>query len=248
MNHLATEESYQDEVEYLTDGTTKMVKLAPINYAEEYDKKIRNLQIVALIIVFLITLISPLRLFDSRRIIDIISIGFVVVAVAPSLFAIFTFRRGRKVALFLSIFIYATWVILLSSFYWEIVLIGGLLLIYYEVTTTLHKIRLLLHNVKSIATGGAFYHANVFLDRYFKFLLKFGGIILGSSLVLGVIGWYLFSVLPGDIVFSVFMIICLMIVFLFSRRTLTPDVQKLILEEKQEQIDKDLAKKHSRYS
>ncbi|NHJ49533.1 MAG: hypothetical protein FK733_17215 [Asgard group archaeon] len=238
----------ETEVEYIADGTIKKVKVATINYAEEYDKRIRNLQIVALVLISLITFISPLRLFDSRTIFDITVIGFVIAAMAPSLFSVFTYRRGRKVGLFISMAIYGSWILVLSTFYWEVILLAGILVIYFEIITTLHKVRLMLFNVESIAEGGAYYHANIYLTRYFKYLLKFGGLILGSSLVLGVVGWYLFLVLQGDIVFSIFMIICLGILILFSRRTLTADVKKLIIEEKREKLEEDMAKSHSRYS
>jgi hypothetical protein len=249
QNNLPKEEIVDGtEVEYIADGALKKVKVATVNYAEEYDKRIRNLQIVAIALITIITLISPLRLFDSRTILDITIVGFVIFGIAPSLFSIFTFKRGRKIGLFVSIVIYGSWILVLSTFYWEVILLSGILVIYFEIISTMHKVRLMLYNVESIAEGGAYYHANIFLARYFRYLLKFGGLILGSSIVLGIIGWYLFLILQGDIVFSIFMIVCLGILILFSRRTLTADVKKLIIEEKREELDKEMVKSHSRYS
>jgi hypothetical protein len=237
------------EIEYSVDSKViKRVKVAEINFAEEYDKKIRNMQIISLVIILIITLISPLRLFDSRTVVDFVMVGFIIAGLVPSIYAIFVYRRGQRLMLILSLLIYSSWILVLSTFYWEVILLVSILVIYYEITSMLHKIRILLINVKSIAEGGAYYHANVFLGRYFKYLLKFAGLILASSLVLGVIGWYLYQPLQGDILFSIFMIICLVMIVIFSRKTLTPDIQKLIIKEKHEKIEKDLERSHSRYS
>ncbi|NHK31471.1 MAG: hypothetical protein FK730_08980 [Asgard group archaeon] len=241
--------SEESEIEYSVDSKViKRVKVAEINFAEEYDKKIRNMQIVSMVMVMIITLISPLRLFDSRTIVDLVMVGFVIAGLVPSIYAIYANRRGQKLMLILSILIYSTWIMVLSTFYWEIILLVSILVVYYEITSMLHKIRILLINVKSIAEGGAYYHTNVFLGRYFKNLLKFAGLILATSLILGVVGWYLFQPLQGDILFSIFMIICLVMIVLFSRKTLTPDIQKLMIEEQRDRIEKDLEKSHSRFS
>jgi len=37
-------------------------------------------------------------------------------------------------------------------------------------------------------------------------------------------------------------------VVIFSRRTLTLDMQKLLIDERREKIEKDLEKSHSKYS
>ena len=51
----------QEEIEYVVEGRTlKQVSIAKINYSEEFDKKIRNLQIIAISMVVVISLISPL--------------------------------------------------------------------------------------------------------------------------------------------------------------------------------------------
>lgn len=239
----------EDEIEYTIDSkVVKRVKVSEINFADEYDKKIRNMQIVSMTMVMIVTLISPIRLFDSRTVIDLVIVGFVIAGLAPSIYTIYVNRRGQKVTLILSIIIYSTWILILSTYYWEVILLVSILFIYYEVTSMLHKIRILLLNVKSIAEGGAYYHSNVFLGRYFKYLLKFAGLLLGSSLVLGVIGWYLFQPLQGDIFFSIFMIVCLVMIVIFSRKTLTLDIQEILIDEKRERIEKDLEKSHSRFS
>ncbi|NHJ38618.1 MAG: hypothetical protein FK731_01200 [Asgard group archaeon] len=227
------QEKIEEEIEYTIDSKrVKRVKVSEVNFADEFDKKIRNMQIISLTMVLIITIISPLRLFDSRTIIDLVIVGFVIAGLAPSIYTIFVNRRGQKITLVLSLIIYSSWILVLSTFYWEVILLVSVLVIYYEVTSMMHKIRILLINVKSIAEGGAYYHSNVYLSRYFKYLLKFAGLILSSSLVLGVIGWYLFQPLQGDIFFSIFMIVCLVMVVIFSRRTLTLDMQKLLIDEK----------------
>jgi len=239
----------QEEIEYIVEGKTlKQISKAKINFSEEFDKKIRNLQIIALVMVVVISLISPLRLIESRTYFDFTAVGFVTASFVPSLIAIFGFMRGGRISLYVSVLIYGLWILVLSSFYWEVILMMSVLIIYFEVTRMLQLIRPLLRNVKSISRGGAYYHAGVFLDRYFRFLLKFCGFLIGLSITFGVLGWYIFEPLPSDILFSIFFILCLAMLMLISRRILTKDIQKILIEEERDRMEYELAYSHSRYS
>ncbi|HUT79908.1 MAG TPA: hypothetical protein VMZ29_01800 [Candidatus Bathyarchaeia archaeon] len=238
-----------NSVEFKTkDAKTKTVEKLAVAYSEEYDKKIRNLQIIALILILVMTLIAPLRLFDSKKIFDITAVGFVVAGIVPAIIAIFDFMRGRRLCLYLSTLIYGSWIIVTSVFYWEIILLTGLLIIYFEVTRVLQLISPILANVESIASGGAYYHANVYLKRYIVFLLKYSGIILGSTLCFGILGRYVFVLIQGDILFSIFIIVCLILVMILSRRVITLDIKKILIKEQKERMEEDLAKTYSRYN
>jgi len=251
-NQTSSKEKYkdkQDKIEYIVEGKTlKQVSVAITNFSEEYDRKIRNLQIIAIAMVIVISLISPLRLLESRSYFDFTAVGFVTASLVPSLIAIFGFMRGGRFCLYLSTTIYGLWILVLSNFYWEVILLMSVLIIYFEVTRMIQIIRPLLTNIKSISRGGAYYHAGVFLDRYFRFLLKFCGILVGFSISFGVLGWYIVEPLPSDILFSIFFIICLAMLILLSRRTLTKDIQKILIEEERDRMETELAKSYSRYS
>ncbi len=239
----------REEIEYIVEGKVlKQVSKAKINFSEEFDTKIRNLQIIALVMVVIISLISPLRLIESRTYFDFTAVGFVTASFVPSIIAIFGFMRGGRISLYVSVTIYGLWILVLSSFYWEIILMMSVLIIYFEVTRMIQLIRPLLTNVKSISRGGAYYHAGVFLDRYFRFLLKFCGFLVGLSIIFGVLGWYVFEPLPSDILFSIFFILCLVMLILISRRTITKDIQRILIEEERDRMEFELAKSHSRYS
>jgi len=239
----------QEEIEYIVEGKVlKQVSKAKINFSEEFDTKIRNLQIIALVMVAIISLISPLRLIESRTYFDFTAVGFVTASFVPSIIAIFGFMRGGRISLYVSVTIYGLWILVLSSFYWEVILMMSVLIIYFEVTRMIQLIRPLLTNIKSISRGGAYYHAGVFLDRYFRFLLKFCGFLVGLSIIFGVLGWYIFEPLPSDILFSIFFILCLVMLILISRRTITKDIQKILIKEERDRMENELAKSHSRYS
>ncbi|MBK5113452.1 MAG: hypothetical protein KGD59_05880 [Candidatus Heimdallarchaeota archaeon] len=239
----------QEEVEYIVEGKIlKQVTKAKINFSEEFDKKIRNLQIIALVMVFVISLISPLRLIESRTYFDFTAVGFVTASFIPSLIAIFGFMRGGRISLYVSLVIYGLWILVLSSFYWEVILLMSVLVIYFEVTRMIQLTRPLLQNIKSISRGGAYYHVGVFLERYFRFLLKFCGFLVGFSITFGVLGWYIFEPLPSDILFSIFFILCLAMIIMISRRTITKDIQKILIEEERDRMEYELAISHSRYS
>ncbi len=243
------EEKEHTEIQYVVEGKAlKQVSIALVNYSEEYDKKIRNLQIIAVVMVVIISLISPLRLIESRSYFDFTAVGFVTASFVPSLIAIFGFMRGGRFCLYLSTIIYGLWILVLSNFYWEVILLMAVLIIYFEITRMIQIIRPLLTNIKSISRGGAYYHAGVFLDRYFRFLLKFCGFLIGFSITFGVLGWYIFEPLPSDFLFSIFFIICLAMLILLSRRTLTKDVQKILIEEERDRMETELAKSYSKYS
>ncbi|MCK5047310.1 MAG: hypothetical protein KAS22_12065 [Candidatus Heimdallarchaeota archaeon] len=239
----------QVEIEYIVEGKIlKQVSKSKINFSEEFDTKVRNLQIIALVMVVIISLISPLRLIESRTYFDFTAVGFVTASFVPSLIAIFGFMRGGRISLYISVIIYGLWILVLSSFYWEVILMMSALIIYFEVTRMIQLVRPLLSNVKSISRGGAYYHAGVFLDRYFRFLLKFCGFLVGFSITFGVLGWYIFEPLPSDILFSIFFILSLAMLILISRRTITKDIQKIIIKEERDRMEHELAKSHSRYS
>ncbi len=239
----------QEEIEYIVEGKIlKQVSKAKINFSEEFDTKVRNLQIIALVMVVIISLISPLRLIESRSYFDFTAVGFVTASFIPSLIAIFGFMRGGRISLYISVIIYGLWILVLSSFYWEVILMMSVLIIYFEVTRMIQLIRPLLSNIKSISRGGAYYHAGVFIDRYFRFLLKFCGFLVGFSITFGVLGWYIFEPLPSDILFSIFFILCLVMLILISRRTITKDIQKILIKEERDRMENELAKSHSRYS
>ncbi|MBN1328877.1 MAG: hypothetical protein JXA54_05330 [Candidatus Heimdallarchaeota archaeon] len=244
-----TKEEQINTVEFNTkDAKIKKIGKLIVTYSEEYDKKIRNLQIIALILILVMTLIAPLRLFDSKKLFDITAVGFVIAGMVPAIIAIFDFMRGRKLCLYLSTLIYGTWIIVSSVFYWEIILLTGLVVIYFEITRVLQLISPLLANVQSIANGGAYYHANVYLKRYIIFLLKYSGIILGFTMFIGILGRYVFVLIQGDILFSIFIIVCLILVLILSRRVITLDIQKILIKEQKERMEEDLSKTYSKYS
>ncbi|MCE7744306.1 MAG: hypothetical protein GPJ52_04130 [Candidatus Heimdallarchaeota archaeon] len=109
------EDIEQEEIEYVVEGKIlKQVSKAKINFSEDFDTKIRNLQIIALVMVVIISLISPLRLIESRTYFDFTAVGFVTASFVPSLIAIFGFMRGGRFSLYLSVIIYGLWILVLS--------------------------------------------------------------------------------------------------------------------------------------
>ena len=135
-----------------------------------------------------------------------------------------------------------------STSHWEINLMISVLIIYFEVVRMLIIFDPLMKDIESISTGGAYYHANVVLKRYFVFLMKFAGVLFGASVSLGTIAFYLIDYLPSDILFSIFMMVCLTLIVILSRRTLTPDIKEIILEKQKEKMQRKLQRDHSRYS
>lgn len=239
----------ESKIEYTIDNQKpKEVTRIKVGYNELYDRKIRNLQIIAFSMVLIITFISPLQLLDSRTYVDFTAVGFIIAGIVPSIIAVFKIIGNRKFALNLSLVIYGSWIFVLSTQFWEIILLMNALLIYYETTRIILLIHPLLDNVKTIAKGGAYYHANVFLKRYFRYFLKFSGLLIGSSFALGVIGWYTFEPLQSDIIFSIFIIICVITLIIISRITLTPDIEKILIHEAKDKIEEELVKSYSRYA
>ena len=238
-----------NEIEYITDGNTKKVLSRVAEPTSEIFKRKRlNLQFIALAMVFIIVLISPLRLIDSRTAIDITAVGFISASLIPSLIAIFGFIPGRKFCLLLSTLIYGAWILVLSVFYLEIILLFVVLIIYHEVTRIILIIDPLVEGVVSISEGGGYYHASVTISRYFKFLLRLSGILFSLSIILSIVGYYLFEFLQSDILFSIFMIVSLIVLLIISRRTLTPDIEKILLEKRREKMEEEMAKSHSKFS
>ena len=62
------------EVIYSVKGTMKKVEKVKVSSTEEYFRGIRNLQIMAITTVFIITAISPLRLLESRTTFDLTAV------------------------------------------------------------------------------------------------------------------------------------------------------------------------------
>ena len=236
------------EVEYIIDDT--QIKVVTLEESSEnvYSRRLRNLQFISLTMVLIITLISPFRLLNSQEIIDITAIGFISASFIPSLIAIFGFIRGRTFSLYISSFIYFIWIIVLSTFEFEIVLMICVLIIYFEVTRIIQVLEPIVENIKSLPLGGAYYHSTVVINRYFKFLLKFGTYLFGISTIFVLLGKYVFNLIQGNILFSIFMIVFLIFIIIFSRMTLTPDLEKVLLEERKERLEKELAESHSKYS
>ena len=213
-----------------------------------YHKKKLNLQIIALVMIIIIFIISPLRLLDSQTAIDFTAIGFIVASLIPSLIAIFGFLQGRRVCLILTTLIYGVWIVALATFYLEAVLLIVVLILYFEIIKTLILIEPLLKDVISIKEGGAYYHASVLIERYLTFLLRFGGLLFASSLTLSVIGWYVIDLMQSDILFSIFMIIGFITLIILSQKTLTPDLKRILIEERKERYERELAESHSKFS
>ncbi len=176
------------------------------------------------------------------------AIGFITACLIPSLIAIFGFIQGRKFCLVLSTLIYGVWILVLSAFYLEVILLFVVLIIYHEVTRIILIIDPLVEDVISISEGGVYYHASVTISRYFKFLLRLSGILFGLSIILSIIGYYLFEFLQSDILFAIFMIVSLIVLLIISRKTLTPDIEQILLKKKREQMEEEFAKSHSKYS
>ncbi|MFW9921703.1 MAG: hypothetical protein ACFFDW_00245 [Candidatus Thorarchaeota archaeon] len=237
-----------NEIEYISGDTKKKVILVEDSAIDIYNRKKINLQLVSLAMVLVIFIISPLRLLDSRTIIDITAIGFITASLVPSLIAIFGFLPGRKFCLYISSFIYAVWIIVLATFYLEIILLIVVLIIYLEVTSTIIAIDPLLKDVEANIEGGAHYHASVVFGRYFKFLLRFSGILFASSLILGVVGWYAIEALQGDILFSIFILVSLVLLIVIIQKTLTPDLKEVLVEERRRRMEMDFADSYSKYS
>ena len=194
-----------NEIEYIPDGNTKkLLSRVAEPTSEIFKRKRLNLQFIALAMVFIIVLISPLRLIDSRTAIDITAVGFISASLIPSLIAIFGLIPGRKFCLLLSTLIYGAWILVLSVFYLEIILLFVVLIIYHEVTRIILIIDPLVEGVVSISEGGVYYHASVTISRYFKFLLRLSGILFSLSIILSIVGYYLFEFLQSDILFSIF--------------------------------------------
>lgn len=239
----------KNEIEYISEGDTKKVLSRIAEPTTEIFKRKRlNLQFIALAMVFVIILISPLRLIDSRTAVDITAVGFITASLIPSLIAIFGFIPGRKLCLILSTLIYGAWILVLSAFYLEVILLFVVLIIYHEVTRIILIIDPLVENVISISEGGVYYHASVTISRYFKFLLRLSGILFSLSTILSIIGYYLFEFLQSDILFSIFMIVSLTVLLIISRRTLTPDIEQILLEQRREKMEEEMAKSHSKFS
>lgn len=243
----------QEGVDYVIGGRIeKNVEKAIVGYNEEYDKRIQTLQIIGMIAVIIIVAVSPLRLIDPNVSISssyvYFTIGFIVTGIAPAIIAIFNFMKGRKFCLYLSTLFFSAWILFLSSFFWEMILLSGILMIYFEITSTLQKIEPMLEDVKSIAKGGAYYHADVYLKRYTRFLLLYSSLMLGTSIIIGIFGRFVLTLIQGDILFSIFMITTMICIFIVVRRTLTLDMKKLIAKEAQKRREEELAKSHSKYA
>ena len=239
----------EKEMEYIVDGRVqKKVTIIEESATELYKRRRTNLQMISLAMVVVILVVSPLRLLDSRTIIDITAIGFISASLIPSLIAIFGFVKGQRFSLYLSTFIYGVWILVLSTFFLELLLLIVVLILYFEITRIIQIIHPLIVDVESISEGGAYYHASVTLRRYMRSLLRFGGILFAITLAVGVIGRYTIGFLQSDILFSIFTIIGLILLIILSRRTLTPDMTKILLEERRAKLDLELAKSHSKYS
>jgi len=239
----------ENEIEFISEGDTKRVlTLVTEPTSEIFKRKRLNLQFIALAMVLVIIIISPLRLIDSRTAVDITAVGFISASLIPSLIAIFGFLPGRKFCLLLSTLIYGAWILVLSAFFLEIILLFVVLIIYHEVTKTILIIQPLVEGTVSISEGGVYYHASVTISRYFKFLLRLSGILFSVSIVLSIIGYYLFEFLQSDILFSIFMIVSLIVLLIISRKTLTPDIEQILLQKRREKMEEEMAKSHSKYS
>ena len=236
------------DVEYIDTGTIKVVSSVKEPYIDKYTTMRRNLQLIALILVLIITIVAPLNLLDSRSVLDITAIGFITASFIPSLLAIFGFLPGRRIALYTSTFIYGVWIIILSVNYLEVILMIALLIFFFEVTRMIIVIEPITKGITSISHGGAYYHATITLQRYFVFLLKFGGFLFGASTFLGVLGWFVLKPIQGDIMFSIFLIVNLILLMIIAQRTLTPDMEKFIIEKKRRKIEEELTQSHSKYS
>jgi len=235
-------------VEFVEAGQLKVVSEVKEPFIERYTKMRRNLQLVALTLVLIITIIAPLNLLDSRSVLDITAIGFISASFIPSLLAIFGFLPGRKIALSISTFIYGVWIIVLSVNFLEVILMIAILIFFFEVTRMIITIEPFIKGIISVSEGGTYYHASITIQRYFAFLLRFGGILFGGSTILGIIGFYTFKQIQGDIMFSIFLITCLILLLIIAQRTLTPDMEKLIIQKKRRQIEEELSQSHKKFS
>jgi hypothetical protein len=236
------------EIEFVDSGKLKIVSSVKDTYIERYTKMRRNLQLIALILVLLITIVAPLNLLDSRTILDITAIGFITASFVPSLLAIFGFLPGRKIALVISTLIYGIWILILSVNFIEIIIMMAVLIFFFEVTRMIIVIEPFTKGITSISEGGVYYHSAITIRRYFAFLLKFGGILFGGSTVIGIVGWFTFKQIQGDIIFSIFLIASLVLILVITQRTLTPDMQKFIIQKRKQQIEDELTKSHTKFS
>ncbi|MHA1124207.1 MAG: hypothetical protein ACTSO7_00875 [Candidatus Heimdallarchaeota archaeon] len=236
------------EIEYLETGQIKVVKAVTEPHIERYIRMRRNLQLVALILVLLITIVAPLNLLNSRTILDITAIGFITASFVPSLMAIFGFLPGRKIALIVSTFIYGVWILILSVNFLEIILMFAVLIFFFEITRMIITMEPFVKGITSVSEGGTYYHATITIRRYFAFLLRFGGFLFGVSTISAIIGWYAIKPIQGDIIFSIFLIAGLVILLIIAQRTLTPDMEKLILQKKRQQLEDDLSSSHKKFS
>ena len=122
------------------------------------------------------------------------------------------------------------------------------LIFFFEVTRAIIAFEPITKDVESVAKGGVYYHAAIAIQRYFVFLLKLGGYLFGASAALGLIGFFTFKEIQGDIMFTIFLIICLILFLIFAQRTLTPDMEKLIVQKRRQQIEDELLHSHKKYS
>ncbi|MEA2069847.1 MAG: hypothetical protein U9O98_01000 [Asgard group archaeon] len=232
----------------LSDTKHKEIKRIKVDYQEQCSKKILNLQIIAVVLVLIITIVAPLRLFESQTIVDYTAIGFVTISLVPAFIAIFQLLSHHRLNLLLSFSIYFIWIIIQSIFYWEIILMMIILLMYYEITNTIQKVAKTVKDVESISESGTYYHANVLLKRYFMYLGRFVLLVTGISIMLGVLGNLVFNNLQGDIIFSIVIIISMIFLIIYAQKILTPDLEAILKEKQLKEIDKKMAEQYSKYS
>jgi len=251
---LQVKKEPSQEVEYQIQGEgMKRVKIATINYQDEYLKRLQALQVIAICCVMSIISIFPLQFLiqgvQPYRAYYTTSIGFIVAGIVPSIIAIFNVIKGRKMALSISIAIYGIWILTLSWFFWEIILFISILLVYFEVTSKIIMVSSMLDNdIKPIGKEGAYYHAATFLHQYLRFVAKFTGLLIGISLIAGILGQYLITRVQGDILFAIFIIIALVLIVILSRETITLDLQARLIQEEKKRREELLEKTHSKYS
>ncbi|MCF2142702.1 MAG: hypothetical protein K9W42_03285 [Candidatus Heimdallarchaeota archaeon] len=240
------------EVEYQIGGRRKKIQVLKLGFEEEYIRKMQTLQLIAVICVMIIIAIFPLQfayyaIKPSNEIFSI-SIGFIVAGVVPSIIAIFGIVRGRKLALNGSLLIFGVWILVQSIYFWEVIIFISVLIIYYEITQKIITVTAMVGEIKSTGEEGAYYHASIFLQEYLRFIAKFSGLLIGISLIIGIIGQYLFTRIQGDILFAVFMIVTLVLIVIITRETITADLKAILLREEKERREELLAKTHSKYS
>jgi hypothetical protein len=243
-------ETYQDFLE--KQKSTVIVSIE--NPRENYERKLKTLQILAITIVLIIISVAIYRLLlelfkqGKTDTLDYAMIGFITFALVPVIIAVFGLFKYRNFCLYISTFIFSVWVFVQSVFFWEMILLFTITIIYFEITQIIIHFSSLIEGARVHPKGDIYYHASIVLNRYFHFILQFSLILGAVSLFAGLIGYFVIEPLSSAFIFGLFVIFLIIGTMLVIRRILTPQMEKILLEKERQKREKELLNSHSRFS